>query len=37
MIPTYGGSVGNVDLYKLLQAYLLDTNKRDSINQVIGL
>jgi len=31
-----GGSIGGVDLYKLLQAYFLDADKRKEINRIIG-
>jgi len=30
-----GGSVGSIDLYKLLQSYLLNEEKRDVINNII--
>ena len=30
-----GGSVGNFDLYNLLQAYFLDEGKRNEINRII--
>jgi lantibiotic modifying enzyme len=29
-----GGSVGTIDLYKLLQAYILDPKKREEINKI---
>lgn len=29
-----GGSVGDIDLYKLLQAYILDPEKRAEINKI---
>lgn len=30
-----GGSIGNIDLYKLLQVYLGDEEKRKKINEII--
>ena|SRR5665647_832904 len=31
-----GGSIGEVDLYKLLQAYFLDSVKRKEFNRILG-
>jgi len=30
-----GGSISNVDLYKLLQSYFLDKTKRELINNIV--
>lgn len=30
-----GGSVGNIDLYKLFQSYFLDNEKREQINEIL--
>ncbi len=30
-----GGSAGDFDLYKLLQAYMLDLDKRNQLNEVL--
>ena len=34
-LNTTGGSVGDVNLYKLLQAYILNPEKRQQINEII--
>ena len=31
-----GGSIGSIDFYRLLQGYMLDINKREAINKIIG-
>ncbi|PKP33278.1 MAG: hypothetical protein CVT99_02160 [Bacteroidetes bacterium HGW-Bacteroidetes-16] len=30
-----GGSIGSIDVYRLLQAYFLDKKKRELINEII--
>ncbi|WP_299761352.1 hypothetical protein [uncultured Dokdonia sp.] len=32
-----GGSIGDYNLYELLQSYLLDTDKRKAINEIIKI
>ncbi|TWP30154.1 hypothetical protein ETU08_06245 [Apibacter muscae] len=36
VLNLYGGSVGKYDLYKLMQEYLTNAEKRDAINTIIG-
>lgn len=31
-----GGSIGNINFYKLLESYLLDEEKQKEINKIIG-
>jgi hypothetical protein len=35
VLNMHGASVGDVNLYKLLESYILDENKRRAINEII--
>lgn len=35
VLNLYGGSVGEYDLYKLMQEYLTNTEKRNAINKIL--